>query len=116
MRTLSIRQPWAWLILNAGKDIENRTWVCHIRSRIQVHTGISFDGLGYDTVRFQFPEIDMPDPLCFDLGGIVGTVDIVDCVEDHDSRWFCGPYGFVLANPEPCEFRAFKGTQRFFDA
>lgn len=23
---LSIRQPWAWAILCAGKDIENRSW------------------------------------------------------------------------------------------
>jgi hypothetical protein len=26
MRALSIRQPWAWAILHAGKDIENRDW------------------------------------------------------------------------------------------
>ena len=24
VKALSIRQPWAWLILYAGKDIENR--------------------------------------------------------------------------------------------
>lgn len=23
---LSVRQPWAWAIIHAGKDIENRTW------------------------------------------------------------------------------------------
>ena len=23
---LSIRQPWAWAIINAGKDIEYRQW------------------------------------------------------------------------------------------
>ena len=23
---ISIRQPWAWAILYAGKDVENRTW------------------------------------------------------------------------------------------
>lgn len=26
MKALSIRQPWAWAILNAGKDVENRDW------------------------------------------------------------------------------------------
>ena len=26
MKALSIRQPWAWAILHAGKDIENRDW------------------------------------------------------------------------------------------
>lgn len=23
---LSVRQPWPWAILHAGKDIENRSW------------------------------------------------------------------------------------------
>lgn len=26
MKALSIRQPWAWAILHAGKDVENRDW------------------------------------------------------------------------------------------
>jgi len=26
VKALSIRQPWAWAILHAGKDIENRDW------------------------------------------------------------------------------------------
>ena len=26
MKALSIRQPWAWLIVNGYKDVENRTW------------------------------------------------------------------------------------------
>ena len=26
MKCLSIRQPWAWAIIHAGKDIENRCW------------------------------------------------------------------------------------------
>lgn len=30
---LSIRQPWAWLIVNGYKDIENRTWPTHFRGK-----------------------------------------------------------------------------------
>ena len=30
---LSIRQPWAWLIVNGYKDIENRDWKTHYRGR-----------------------------------------------------------------------------------
>lgn len=26
MKALSIRQPWAWAIINAGKTVENRDW------------------------------------------------------------------------------------------
>ena len=37
MLALSIRQPWASLILNAGKDIENRCWPTKVRGRILIH-------------------------------------------------------------------------------
>jgi hypothetical protein len=32
-------------------------------------------------------------------GAIIGVVDIVDVVENHRSKWFSGPFGFVLSNP-----------------
>ena len=34
---LSIRQPWAWLIVNGYKDIENRNWKTNFRGKILVH-------------------------------------------------------------------------------
>jgi hypothetical protein len=34
-------------------------------------------------------------------GAIVGVVDVVDCVDEHKSKWFGGPYGYVLKNPRP---------------
>jgi hypothetical protein len=37
MKALSIRQPWAWLILHAGKDIENRDWPTRFRGRFLIH-------------------------------------------------------------------------------
>lgn len=97
MKALSIQQPWAWLIVNGPKDIENRTWYTPFRGRVYVHAGKK--ALYTSTV---------PDWERFDaqywasrpgLGAIVGEVDIVDCVKASDSPWFQGPYGFVLANP-----------------
>ena len=37
MLALSIRQPWASLILKAGKNIENRDWPTKYRGRILIH-------------------------------------------------------------------------------
>jgi hypothetical protein len=37
MKALSIRQPWAWLIVKGYKDIENRTWATKLRGRVFVH-------------------------------------------------------------------------------
>ena len=46
---LSIRQPWAWAILHAGKDIENRSWSTSFRGPVCIHaakgmTAAEFDG------------------------------------------------------------------------
>jgi len=39
----------------------------------------------------------VPDELEF--GAILGIVDLVDCVERSRSKWFHGPYGWVMENP-----------------
>jgi len=36
---LSIRQPWAYLIIHAGKDVENREWPTRVRGNILIHAG-----------------------------------------------------------------------------
>lgn len=39
--TLSIRQPWAWAICNAGKTIENRDWPgCKYRGLVFIHASL----------------------------------------------------------------------------
>ena len=50
-----------------------------------------------------------------DRGGIIGSVEIVDCVTESKSPWFFGRYGFVLRNPVALPFRPFKGMLGFFD-
>ena len=48
-------------------------------------------------------------------GGIIGSVNLADCVYQSDSPWFQGPYGFVLSDPKPLPFIPFKGQLGFFD-
>jgi hypothetical protein len=43
-------------------------------------------------------------PLEVDRGGIVGVVDVIDCLEIHKSKWFNGRFGWVLANPRRLSF------------
>ena len=114
MLTLSIQQPWAWLIVNGYKDVENRGWPTNVRGKIQVHAGKKLDMDGLRWVSRTFPNIPLPDALHFKTGGIVGTVDIVDCVSSMDSPWFFGKFGFVLANGNLCDFVPFKGRLGFF--
>ncbi|EGQ13669.1 ASCH domain-containing protein [Prevotella pallens] len=37
MKTLSVRQPWASLLVSGLKDIENRTWAPNYKGRILIH-------------------------------------------------------------------------------
>lgn len=109
---LSIRQPWPWLILHAGKNIENRPWSTRFRGRFYIHAAKKIDMAAYEIFRqCGLPAIDK-----FSTGGIVGSIELVDCITQSDSDWFLGPYGFVLARPKPIKFRPCKGQLGFFDA
>lgn len=114
MKALSIRQPWAWLIVNGYKDIENRNWETNFRGPFLVHAGKQFDTDGYRWVksnsRIIMPEIDE-----FEMGGIVGSAEIIDCVTQYNSQWFFGPYGFVLKNVRTVKFVPLRGKLNFFN-
>jgi len=122
MKALSIRQPWAWAILHAGKDIENRDWRCKVRGRVLVHASKGMTRA--ELMDFQdFTCLMNPQPQIFGrttdelvFGALVGSVEIVDCVSQSASPWFMGTFGFVLRNPvafkQPVPF---KGSLGFFD-
>ena len=118
MKALSIRQPWAWLIVNGYKDIENRVRPTQLRGRVMIHAGKAVDSYALalwlsDSVLRAIP---MPNIQELVTGAIIGEVDITGCVTASKSPWFTGPYGFVLANPKayeqpiPC-----KGKLGFFE-
>lgn len=116
MKALSIRQPYAWLIVNGHKDIENRTWRTPFRGRVLIHAGITYpkrdyaeDFVSHTRYYGSYPEREQM------IGGIVGVATIIDCVSHSDSRWFNGPYGFVLANAKPLPFVPCKGALSFFN-
>lgn len=119
MLALSIRQPWASLILKAGKDIENRCWPTKVRGRILIHAA---KGCTRDELEnaLDFAEEACGTRYSVDLktiarGGIIGSVEIVDCVSKSDSPWFVGDFGFVLRDPQPLPFVPLNGRLGFFD-
>lgn len=100
MKSLSIKQPWAYAIMHLGKDIENRTRHTKIRGTIGIHASKTIDWDAYYAMKANgYP---IPNYEDFPLGEIVGTVEIVDSVEDHKSKWKQdGTIGYVLQNPQP---------------
>ncbi len=119
MKALSIKQPWSWLIVNGHKDIENRDWLTRFRGPVFIHAGKSFDGASLRvvkaTIEYLESDFSITLPSSFEMGGIVGIAEIVDCVEESESPWFCGTYGFVIKNARPLPFTPLRGQLGFFD-
>ncbi len=109
MIALSIRQPWAWLIAAGHKDIENRTWPTGIRGTVLIHAAKQHDG---PRDEWDWPGIKAPERM--EYGGIIGSMEIVDCVKASPSPWFEGPYGFVIRNARQTTFRPWRGQLGFF--
>ena len=95
VKALTIRQPWASLIMAGIKDVENRSKPTRFRGTIAVHAGqgVSAEGMAaHGHLADSYP-----------AGAIIGTVDIVDCVRDSGSEWAMdGHWHWILANPRPC--------------
>lgn len=119
MITLSVRQPWAWCIVNGHKPVENRDWATQFTGPILIHAGKTMSRRYYDEVsedlvtRGLVPAVPAFDDL--PRGGVVGVTNIVGCVTQMDSGWFTGPYGFLLQDSRPLPFHACNGALKFFD-
>jgi hypothetical protein len=117
MKALSIRQPYAWLIVQGHKDVENRTWPTRYRGPILIHASQAlypdYDGI-LRRVREQFG-IEIPPGDQVERGGVIGRAEIVDCVTQSQSPWFWGPYGFVLRNAAPLPFQPLRGHLGLFE-
>lgn len=124
-KALSIRQPWAWLIVNGYKDIENRTWSTELRGEILIHASKTMTNADYQSAvnfleslkkdaNIALPNISIPHKKDLEFGGIVGTAVITACVTESDSPWYTGDYGFVLEDVKPLPFKPCLGKLSFF--
>lgn len=99
MKAITVRQPWAWAILYAGKNIENRSWRTHIRGPIAIHAAKRLTRSEYEAAIESLPRRWRKEVPAFEemtRSAIIGLVDLVDCVTESKSRWFGGEYGFAL--------------------
>lgn len=118
MKTLSIRQPWAWLIIHGGKDIENRSWLSKYRGRFLVHASKTMTKRDYAFAAEFALSLDVIVPPASELprGGVIGSVELVDSVGTHQSSWYMpGNKALVLRSPYPIPFFSVPGRLGFFD-
>jgi hypothetical protein len=111
------------MIIYGGKNVENRDWPTTVRGRILIHAaktmtptewthawdlaqgaGAGLKGMEAGVTRENIQR-----------GGIIGSVEIYDCVTTSCSEWFIGSYGFLLRKPRPLPFTPWRGQLGFFD-
>lgn len=91
MKTLSVRQPDAWLIVNGLKDVENRTWATKHRGPILIHASAAkMTAADWHYLREACDDYSVACPSDLHYGGIVGTAYLADILTESDSEWWDG--------------------------
>ncbi|HKB03163.1 MAG TPA: ASCH domain-containing protein [Gemmataceae bacterium] len=123
---LSVKQPWAALIVAGRKSIEVRKWATSIRGRVYIHAARTADNrpAAWEAVTVHLK------PLADLRGGVIGAADLTGCVlyrtsaefaadvprHGNDPDWFVPPcmYGFTFRGGLPVSFVPCRGSVRFF--
>lgn len=123
---LSLKQPWAALLVAGVKTVEVRRWATARRGRVLIHAARIPDDRpeAWAHVPFEL------EPLARKQGGILGAAELGSCVayrnleafladrQQHlnEPGWFEPPvlYGFRFNTPEIFPFRPYSGWMRFF--
>lgn len=138
MKALSLRQPWAWLVVHGGKRIENRRWPTNYRGEFLIHAAKGMtenefdDACAFVRVRFGAAVANaIPNRKELERGGIIGAARIIGVLRpgnvDHatllanvqgvDVRWHMEEQqGFVLSDVRSMPFTPCRGMLGFFEA
>lgn len=91
-QVLSLYPEWAWAVVFAGKDVENRSWRTSYRGTLLIHaSGKRSSRQALQSARSllcartKLRPRDLPDE--FPSRAILGAVELVDCVEGAKSAW-----------------------------
>lgn len=111
MKLLTVRQPWAQAIFEAGKTIENRSFPTDYRGTVAIHAARADDDRALshartrDALRALLREHEQCD---YDLehGVILGTVELVVCAPRRQyitraNQWAQANAGFYWQLDEP---------------
>ena len=134
IKTLSLLQPWAWIVVNwkgsphiPTKRIENRKTLKHIRGVYLIHSGSGFDNEGYAWIEryivnnHAIPQrekdrfLDILKIANMSRGGIVGKMDIVGLGTAYDFWAMPGHNYLKLENVIPLPFFACPGRSSVFE-
>lgn len=116
MKCLSVRQPWAWAIVNGIKDVENRDWYTSFRGPLLIHAAKTFGRDEREDIEYveDIARIKLPKPDEYTLGAVVGGAVVIDCTKQQSSKWHMSfSFGWYLNNAvafaEPIPLRGSLG-------
>ena len=78
MKVLTIRQPWATLIMQGVKRYEFRSWNTKFRGKFLIHAGKGIDKEAVVRLKKYLPNKPLP------LGKILGKAELTDCIAMND--------------------------------
>jgi hypothetical protein len=103
VRCLTVRQPWAWAILEGIKDVENREWSTSYRGPLLIHAAAAPAFRWAPGQVLADGETELPPMSELVYGAILGVVDLYDVVDASDfppdDAWARGPYCWCLDDP-----------------
>jgi hypothetical protein len=124
---LSIKQPWAALVVAGLKTIEIRTWPTGQLGRVFIHAARIPDDCEHAWASVPNELL----PLTKLVGGLIGQAELIECITYRDAKhfgqdqaqhynlpeWFQAPvmFGFRFANAKRLPFTRLKGQLRFFE-
>lgn len=122
MLALTILQPYASAIMAGVKPVENRSWrppQHAIGQRLWIHAGKSRSMMGpflLREVKALWPEAPAADE--YPMGVVLGSV-LLAGVDRLSARgecpWSCGPWCWLLEDPQPIEPVAVRGYQGLWE-
>ena len=72
MKALTIKEPWATLIISGYKKYEFRSWKTNYRGKILIHAGKTLE----KDVEKRFEEYNLK----YNMGYIIREAELVDCI------------------------------------
>lgn len=135
MKALSIRQPWAWLIVNGHKTVENRSrslgdhtgpLLVHASSRMTEddYKACEIFMLGIPRLRSMLDFLPNANSSRLHTGGIVGMVNVRAKIQNWpgifkddsiEAAWYTGEIGYWMENAIELPFKPCKGRLGFFE-
>lgn len=93
---ISVKQPWAYLLCDGIKDIENRTWKLPEKykgKRVYIHASAKGEKNSYGCLNYNQRNSILHTPIAainfkdLLLSAIIGYVEFTECVINHPSIW-----------------------------